>query len=196
MRNLTILLLLLLAAAPASALDRIRCGARLVGTDARADEVRSVCGEPDFVDRWEVQPYGLPYPQLADTEQWYYNFGPSQLMRVLRFQRGRLVEIDTDTYGFAESAPGPCGPYDIAEGLNKFRLLSACGPPASRRYSYTLAPARRFGGIGLRHPGHAQALVQVYLEEWVYNFGPRHLMRVVTLQNGVVTDVQSEGRGY
>jgi hypothetical protein len=191
------LALLCWSAASAGA-DSLRCGSRLVSVEALAAEVLGACGEPDFIDRWDPPGATLPLAALAQVEEWYYNFGPSQLLRVLRFQHGRLSEIKSDGYGFGSAAQGNCGPYDIVEGLSKYRLALLCGEPITRRIDYALQPLRRRrGSLGPRDPQWGQdAVVPVYLEEWVYNFGAGNLLRIVTLENGIVTDVDSRGRGF
>jgi hypothetical protein len=183
-------LVLLLAAAPAPAADLMRCGSRLVGAEAPAEEVRRVCGEPDYVDRWSSAGGELAGPPLAGTEEWYYNFGPSQLLRILRFQNGRVTDVQSEGYGFGIGGSHSCSPYDVDEGMSKYRLLENCGEPESRRAEYLLRPLG-----GARDSRLRRGLAHVYTEEWVYNFGASHLKRAVTLENGRVTDVRSEGRG-
>jgi hypothetical protein len=43
---------------------------------------------------------------------------------------------------------------------------------------------------------HDRSVVEVLIEEWTYNFGPRKLMRVVRFENGLVTGVSHLGYGY
>jgi hypothetical protein len=194
MRDLKALSVSLLLALPAAvtAADSLRCGSRLVSTEALAGEVLGACGAPDYVDRWEPPAGENPANSLASIEQWYYNFGPSQLLRVLTLQRGRLSRIDADGYGFSARGTGGCDASQIGEGLSKFRLYMTCGEPLTRRAEYALRPLR----LRNQSLSHAPAVVPVYLEEWVYNLGANKLLRVVTLENGRVTDVKSEGRGF
>ena len=202
MRNLTLLsgalLVLALAASPSTlhAADSMRCGSRLVSTEDLAEKVLGACGQPDFIDRWEPPASILPLAALAGVEEWYYNFGSSQLLRVLHFQHGRLTQIETDGYGFSDSRARGCSPYQIVEGLSKYRLQSACGEPATRRIEYSYRPLRHRHAHGRSTATESVGVFPVYCEEWVYNFGARDLLRVVTLENGRVADVQTEGRGY
>jgi hypothetical protein len=46
---------------------------------------------------------------------------------------------------------------------------------------------------GRRFRGFTEELI---VEEWTMNFGPRHLMRVIRLENGFVADVRTLGYGY
>lgn len=176
-------------ARPAMAGDSLRCGSRIVGADAVEAEVEARCGRPDYRDRRVM---ALPYGGYeADTEVWYYNLGPSQLIRVLTFRDGHLVSVDTDGYGFLPPDAPHCGQIDIREGMSKYRLLAFCGEPISRnaRGIVDSVPMRTGPGGGWRaYP------VQVYREEWVYNFGPSHFLCEVTIDNGVVSQVRSADR--
>src|ERR1043166_5837429 len=90
---------LLLPPLAAHAGDMLRCGSRLVGPEAMAEDVRNACGEPDYIDRWQSPGAQLVGP-LAGVEEWYYNFGPSQLLRVVHLQLGRVLDIRSEGYGF------------------------------------------------------------------------------------------------
>ena len=41
-----------------------------------------------------------------------------------------------------------------------------------------------------------RSYVEVIVEEWTYNFGPRKLMRIIRFENGLVADVKELGYGY
>ncbi len=111
-RTLGALLAAMLAATPAYA---FRCGSRLVNDGDTRAEVRAKCGEPADVERRSIwrQPvawlHGRPYRLSSDqieipVESWVYNLGPNKLMRRVRFEDGRVVEIETLGYGYRESA--------------------------------------------------------------------------------------------
>jgi hypothetical protein len=121
--------ILLLASRPATA-DLMRCNGGLVNTEDRSFDVLRRCGEPSFRDEWDEY---LAYHHLpsAHVAEWYYNFGPSRLLHVLRFRNGRLISIDTDGYGFEEGS-GRCRPGEIVYGMTQFVLLSQCGEPDAR----------------------------------------------------------------
>lgn len=179
------------AAAPAS--ETLRCGSRLVSVEDRAADLLSVCGEPAFRDRWSDAD-GRAAPWVRDTEEWTYNFGPSQLLRILRLRRGRIVDISSDGYGFPLSATvAPrCSPDRLVEGQSKYRLLMSCGEPLARTAVSLFRPDQAAVRRGWSGP---TPVVEVFREEWVYDFGPNLLRRIVTLENGRVTDVENGGRG-
>ena len=180
---------LLGVAAPAHA-DALRCGARVVSTGALVAEVLSACGDPVYRDAWT---YPAPYSGefVSDVEEWYYNFGPNQLLRILRIRNGELVEIATDGYGYVDAPPRDCTPADFTPGLSKFRLLLRCGPPTTREAANLLRPWRDPHTHRLRE----DLLLPVYRERWVYNLGATYLLQIVSLENGRITDVVSGARG-
>jgi hypothetical protein len=99
----------------------LRCGNRLMKEGMVESQVIELCGEPESVRRlgYVLRPYIIKRPagsmglhstqrvyggyhqELAVTEM-VFNFGPSKLMRIIRFEGGRLVSIDTAGYGHRE----------------------------------------------------------------------------------------------
>ncbi|MCO6441654.1 MAG: DUF2845 domain-containing protein [Nitrococcus mobilis] len=66
---------------------------------------------------------------VGEIEQWYYNPGSQGLLRILLFQDGKLVRVDTDGRGFSRLIRGQCSPYELRVGMSKYELLARCGPP-------------------------------------------------------------------
>ena len=181
-------------APPSAAGDSMRCGSRLVSVEARAAELLTACGEPAYRDVWSLQP--LVDGALAEHEEWTYNFGSQQLLRTIRLRNGRVIDIASDGYGFAERPPEQrrCAAESLVEGLSKYRLLMQCGAPLTRRAQPVLVqqrlPAPSAGTSAFR-----TVLLPVFREEWVYDFGPNLFMRVLTLDNGRVVQVDNGARG-
>jgi hypothetical protein len=111
---------MLLASAPAHAL---RCGGKLVLEGMLEIEVVEHCGEPTAVrERGFVVRSFTPIELMRDRDahgvrfgpgnfyqhllvtEFIYNFGPSKLMRKLRFEGGILKDIETLGYGYHEDA--------------------------------------------------------------------------------------------
>lgn len=182
----------------AGAAGAMRCDSHIVDEGDLAVQVLSACGEPAYRDPWTLPRAGGYGGYAADSEEWYYNFGSSQLLRVVKIRNGRVVNIDSEGYGF-EPTPGPssCRPNDIVQGMSKFRLLWFCGDPVQHRAMGVLTPLRRHSMNSFYDDvSRPQVLVPVYREEWIYNFGSSYLMRVVTLENGRVSDVENDDRGF
>jgi len=93
-----------------------------------------------------------------------------------------------------------CGGKLVREGDPKPKIRKICGEPVAiqqRTVLRTGIPARLGRDITddeLLVPG--RSLVEVVVEEWTYNFGPRRLMRVVRFENGLVREVEQLGSGY
>lgn len=98
-----------------------------------------------------------------------------------------------------------CGNKIVRNGDHLARVLHICGEPTVvqvRNIYRSGVPAARINSTA-RHPRHDDELivhnrsvVEVVVEEWTYNFGPRRLMRIVRFENGIVTSVKRLGYGY
>lgn len=98
----------------------------------------------------------------------------------------------------------------ISEGDPQAKVLHYCGEPVStqQRVVYRGGIPRVSSGINVRSGEselsatreelliHQRSVVEVIVEEWTYNLGPRRLMRLVQFENGLVKDVRQLGYGY
>jgi hypothetical protein len=97
--------LLLLGVGPAHA---FRCGTRIITRGDHAEKILKFCGEPTtvqsrFAQRSFISRYGRVYPGLIEElviEEWTFNFGPRQLMRVVRLENGLVADIKHLGYGY------------------------------------------------------------------------------------------------
>jgi Protein of unknown function (DUF2845) len=87
-----------------------------------------------------------------------------------------------------------CSHRLITEGDHASKVLKFCGEPISVESRYAERPYwHERGGSELLLPGFYE---EVKVEEWTYNFGPQRFMRLVRLENGVVTDIRQLGYGF
>ena len=68
-------------------------------------EILQRCGEPAFKDsRQEEQLTSVDENTNRLTvkriDEWTYNFGPNKFLRILKFENGELVEVETGDRGF------------------------------------------------------------------------------------------------
>ena len=99
----------------------------------------------------------------------------------------------------------------ISRGDNQGEVLAACGEPvfATHKTIYRSGiPTRRFGTFSSLGNGyyvditrrelihHNRSVVEVPVEVWTYNFGPRVFMREVTFVDGRVDRIRTLGYGH
>lgn len=91
----------------------------------------------------------------------------------------------------AEAHAFRCGSRIITRGDHADKILRFCGEPT---VTQTRVSQRSYvADFGRVYPG---LIEEVIIEEWTYNLGPRQLMRVVRLENGLVADIKHLGYGY
>lgn len=162
-------ILLLVTAAPAFAW---RCEHGFVEAGDNAQTVLKKCGRPVFI-------YGNGGKTMRSRSSvlWYYDSGPTQLVRVLTFHGGMLVNIDTAGYGLRTNTQA-CTPADIRSGMHAYELVTRCGKPRARRSLKT----------------RAARSVQAHVEIWTYDFGPQYLLQKVTIADGRVQSLETASR--
>ena len=95
-----------------------------------------------------------------------------------------------------------CGNRIVTEDMHEAEVRRACGAPATvrqigRTIRHINIPTEiRHGGWKTRHfPGYGFAQ-EVVVTEYVYNFGPRKLMRRLVFEGGILVSIESLGYGY
>lgn len=96
-----------------------------------------------------------------------------------------------------------CGSKLVNDGMHEQQVVAACGEPTTRRHlGYALRyfdpGARRVspGWSGSYFPGYGSLSEEVMITEYVYNFGPRKLMRRLIFAGGVLVTIETIGYGY
>jgi len=85
-----------------------------------------------------------------------------------------------------------CDSRVIGRGDHAAKVLHYCGEPA-----YVQSRVVQRALLGHHGSAFASGLAEeIVLEEWTYNFGPYKLMRVVELENGIVSRIRTLGYGY
>jgi hypothetical protein len=87
-----------------------------------------------------------------------------------------------------------CGNHLIVDGDTAGKLRSRCGEPAAiSRKTLLRPPIVWVNGRALR-AGHSA--MEVPVETWEYNFGPRRLIQRVRIEDGLVVAIDTLGYGY
>ena len=95
-----------------------------------------------------------------------------------------------------------CGSRIVKEDMHEAEVRRACGAPTTMRHighalrSVNVPIQRHNGGWTTKHfPGY-NLTQEVIITEYVYNFGPRKLMRRLVFEGGVLVSIESLGYGY
>jgi hypothetical protein len=75
--------------------------------DSRIDLITK-CGEPDLKDSHTEEfseriDKDTKTKLIVTVDEWTYNFGPSQLIRIVTMKNGRISDIRTGNYGYTKS---------------------------------------------------------------------------------------------
>jgi hypothetical protein len=124
-------------------------------------------------------------------------------------RQGRLPTLLLAALALLVAGPAEafrCGSRLVSRGDPQAKVRNFCGDPAGMqeriiyRSGRTRAPitSELPPGVGDRNEvvAYDRSLVEVVVEEWTYNLGPRKLMRLVRFENGFVTEVKTLGYGY
>ena len=190
----TSLLLLSVFVSWSAEAQTFRCGGKIVSTGDTKVDVIGKCGEPTSKDSREDK---VVTTRNDDTmqkvsvivDEWTYNLGPNELIRVLRFRDGKLTDIETAGYGYSNQKPVfQCDGAFPSIGSTKSEVFSRCGEP-------TLKEERNEKTVAGADKGSKREIATV-VEQWTYNLGPRKFMRIFTFKNGKITDIKTGGYGY
>lgn len=205
------LLLTAACAAAAGGEDSLRCPGGLVAVGDPKIDLLGKCGEPALTEITSSEQLGVAQKErgpngtartgtrvTATVERWTYDFGPSQFVRVVTLEGGRVRAIEAGGRGYAEPAdrrrPLPistCDYMTIRVGDTAYDLLRRCGQPATK----DLGLVERF--VDLQDGSRTlHQVTTVPVEVWGFHFGPQTLTRIVELEEGKVTRVETGAHGY
>lgn len=97
-----------------------------------------------------------------------------------------------------------CKSKIVKDGMHEQQVIAICGEPTTMRH---LGYALRGVNFGYRsvysggltrgyYPGYTGISEEVVVTEYVYNFGPRKLMRRLVFEGGVLVRIETIGYGY
>jgi hypothetical protein len=97
-----------------------------------------------------------------------------------------------------------CGSKLVKDGMHEVEVVAICGEPTAKRhlgYAIRSIDIRAYepsipGWTISRSPGYYSYLAEVMITEYVYNLGPRKLMRRLVFEGGFLVSVETLGRGY
>ena len=92
----------------------------------------------------------------------------------------------------------------VKDGMHEQQVVAICGKPTTMRHlgwalrSYPITHRSTYPGgftSGRTYPGYGISQ-EVVITEYVYNFGPRRLMRRLIFEGGVLVTIETIGYGY
>ncbi|HEX9021763.1 MAG TPA: DUF2845 domain-containing protein [Nitrospirota bacterium] len=196
--GMVLFFLTLMAAAPDAVLDAatLDCQGGIVSTgDSRVD-LLAKCGEPDAKESHDEEIIekldgGSRQRLFITVEDWTYNFGPTQLMRIVTLRNGTVSHIRTGNYGYSRSSKPQqreCSEQIVATGDTKSDVIAKCGEPSWKdRHQEEREETLDTGD---------RRKVFITVEEWTYNLGPNRFVRVLTFKNNILVDIRTGGYGY
>jgi len=127
------------------------------------------------------------------------------MTRTLRQKKLHTVALLGIALLFADPAAAfYCGSKLVKDGMLETQVVAICGQPVSARnlgvvvraYDYRITRHLGSGWTAYTRPGIPGFAEEVVLTEYVYNFGPRKLMRRLLFEGGVLVSIETAGYGY
>ncbi len=185
-------LFLVFSAAGVAQAGSLSCRGGIISAGDRSIDVLAKCGNPDLKESHQES---LRDPDtnnrvFVTVDEWTYNFGPTQFMRIVVLRNGVVADVRTGTYGYpagTEPVQRDCSEQIVSVGDSKFDVLARCGEPTAKD-----THVEEVRGT----PDDPNRKVYVTVEEWTYNLGPTRLMRILTFRNSKLSDIRSAGYGY
>jgi hypothetical protein len=95
-----------------------------------------------------------------------------------------------------------CGSKLVLDGMLEQEVIKHCGEPTSIRHlgyvvrSFNPMTRRNPSGTQIYRYGRGNYYHEVPVTVFIYNFGPRKLMRKLRFEGGMLTDIETLGYGY
>ena len=96
-----------------------------------------------------------------------------------------------------------CGNKIVRDGMHEVQVIAICGEPTAVRHlghtlrGYDYGIQSGHGGYSYyRYPGWGGFAAEVTITEFIYNFGPRKLMRRLVFEGSILVSIESMGYGY
>ncbi len=98
-----------------------------------------------------------------------------------------------------------CKSKIVKDGMHELQVIAICGEPTAVRHigyalrGYNIGRHNRYPGnlsTGRTYPGYGSLVQEVVVTEYVYNFGPRKLMRRLIFEGGLLVNIETIGYGY
>ena len=172
------------------------CGSKTISVGDSRIDVLINCGEPDSKESHQEELMdtldgSLKRKIIITVEEWTYNFGPSQFVRIVTLKNGTIADIRTGGYGTNTNnkpeAPEFSGRI-VSPGDATSDVIAKWGEPAWKETRQEEFKEKLDNGL--------ERKTIVTIEEWTYNFGPSRFMRILTFKNGKLVEIRTGDYGY
>ncbi len=175
----------------------LSCAGGIVSVGDSRIDLLAKCGEPDQTESHEEEiserlDQGARQKTFITVEDWTYNYGPSQFMRIVTLRNGKVAHIRTGNYGYSKGAAKPaereCSEQVVSRGDLTADVVAKCGNPSWKDVHQEEFKEHLDSGLDRK--------VMVTVEEWTYNLGPNRFVRILTFRNGKLVDIRTGNYGY
>jgi len=175
--------------------DTVSCKQGTVFVDDSRADVLMKCGEPEGKESHQEEisvqlDSSTKQKQFVTVEEWSYNFGPSQFMRIVTLRNGKVADIRTGDYGHSISEkPKPPAFSDriVSIGESTSEVAAKWGEPTWKNTRQEELKEKLSDG--------KVRTISITIDEWTYNLGPDRFMRILEFRNGKLTDIRTGSYG-
>ncbi len=177
-----------------SAASSFRCNGRVVSEGDAKYDVLMRCQQPYLSDTTEKEIIKKVTPSewrkyQVKRENWLYNYGPSNLMRLMVFENEKLMEIRSLGYGYMD---GDIGRYagdssKLTIGMTSVEVLMHWGRPSYR--------SDRNEERIIKVDDNNYMKTYVTVSDWIYNLGQNRLTKTLVFEAGELVEVKDGNYG-
>ena len=173
-----------------------RCGRNLVSIGDTTGEVLSKCGEPFYRDQVATQSVGVPKGMdlgssvTTFVELWAYHEGPRTLLRIFRFEAGRLAAIEHGNR--AGKTPHKSSAFIVQLGDFLPQVLIKYGEPLA--WEVIGFQSRQLESEGTHTGSRTVTQVDEKIERLTYDMGSRKFQKILTFIGGRLAKVEDGER--
>lgn len=172
------------------------CGSRTVSVGDSRIDLLMTCGEPNAKESHQEEIVDTidgssKQKTIIIVEEWTYNFGPSQFLRILTLKNGKITDIRFGDYGYSRDSKPEKPEFSdriVSLGDSRSDVIAKWGDPAWKETRQEEFKDKLAAG--------QERKTIVTTEEWTYNFGPNRLVRILTFKNSKLVDIRTGGYGY
>ena len=170
----------------------LTCPGGIVSLGESTAQVHLKCGDPTIWDQrtedTNLRDEEGHWFHLSRTiDEWIYDFGTNRLIQTLIFHNGDLIKISSGGFGKGAGNSASDRPGIISVGKSKSQVILKWGQPT---YTEQHQEERSIYG------SQGKVLQQtVTIERLTYDLGPDRFIRILTFENGKLTDIRSGGYG-